>query len=245
VSVDISAAIVNWNTRERLRDCLSSLYEHMSGVSLEVMVIDNASADGSQDMVRKEFPGVRLLANTENIGFGRACNQAARECRGTYLLLLNPDTRILEVDWKGLFSRLREARDVGAIVPVAYDDSGDLRYKHRRTIPRIKDVLNYYVFHNLLKFRDSMPMSTADIQVQGYPSGSCLLMKHSVFTKLNGFDERYFLYFEDADLGVRMGHAGLRTISHPEFRITHIGGDSTRKDIRLRDMCSHKSALYS
>lgn len=242
--MDIAIIIVSWNSKEDLCYCLKSVYERMGEVSFEVTVVDNASTDGTQDMVKKEFPMVRLIANRENVGFGRACNQAARICEGKYLLFLNPDTKIIQVDFEELSNQFKAKTDIGAIVPVTYDGNGNLRYKNLRTIPRIRDVMNSCLFHNLLTFKDSIPSSLSDMQVHAYPSGSCFLMKSSVFERLGGFDENYFLFFEDADLGVRMGQIGLKIISHPEFKITHFGGSSTIKNIKLRDISGHKSALY-
>src|SRR5437868_5034677 len=94
--VSLSIIIVNWNTRDITRDCLRSIGEHVSGMAYEVIVVDNASSDGSAAMIRAEFPEVRLLANDANLGFGRANNQAMRVARGKFFFLLNSDTLIFD-----------------------------------------------------------------------------------------------------------------------------------------------------
>src|ERR1700759_3275630 len=94
--VKLSIIIVNWNTRDITRDCLRSIREHVSGLTYEVIVVDNASGDGSAEMICSEFPDVRLIANDDNLGFGRANNQAMRVAKGEYLFLLNSDTVILD-----------------------------------------------------------------------------------------------------------------------------------------------------
>jgi hypothetical protein len=240
----VSIIIVNWNTKECLKDCLKSIYEKVRDISFEIIVVDNASTDGSQDLVKTEFPMISLIANNDNIGFGRACNQASKEARGIYLLILNPDTEIIAVDFKELFRLLEERGDIGAIVPLIYNEDGSLKYKVIRTVPKIRDIFNYYILHNRLRFKYSKPVSSTDSQEHEYPSGSCFLIKKHVFQRLGGFDEHYFLFFEDADLGVRMVQMGLKTISLPEFKIIHIGGKSTEKNIGLSNLSGHQSALF-
>jgi GT2 family glycosyltransferase len=110
---DLSVIVVNWNTLERLRACLRSLDEHLSSVRHEVIVIDNASNDGSPDMVETDFPAVRLVRNEENVGFGRANNQAMRVADGTWFLLLNSDTELLDESVAELFREVRETSDIG------------------------------------------------------------------------------------------------------------------------------------
>lgn len=244
MKMDVSIIIVSWNSKGPMRDCLKSIYERMGGVSFEVIVIDNASADGSPDMVRHEFPYAKLIENRVNVGFGRANNQGAGMAEGEHLLLMNPDTTLLDADFKKLFDYFKDKKDIGAIVPIVFDDNGNLRYKYLRTVPRIRDMMNYCLFLNMLTFRDATLLNQSEIQVHGYPSGSCFLMKSSVYKSLCGFDENFFLFFEDTDLGVRIGQIGLKTISCPDFRITHSGGSSTAKNIRLRDIAWHRSALY-
>src|SRR5215211_924229 len=104
---DLSVVIVSWNTREHLRDCLASLEEHLGAVSHEVLVVDNDSSDGSPEMVTEEFPEVRLIRNEDNVGFGRANNQAMRLARGDWFLLLNSDTLLPNASVAALFETVR------------------------------------------------------------------------------------------------------------------------------------------
>ncbi len=240
----VSIIIVNWNTKECLKDCLKSIYEKVRDISFEIIVVDNASTDGSQEMVKTEFPMISLIANNDNIGFGRACNQAVGKSKGEFLLFLNPDTKLLKADFNEFFKLLEKRDDIGTIVPIIYDDNGNLKYKTLRTVPRIRNMINFYQLKNRLTFNYSIPLSLIDPQEQEYPSGSCFLMRHSTLERLGGFDEHYFLFFEDADLGVRMVQMGLKTISLPEFKIIHIGGKSTEQNIGLRNIFWHQSALY-
>jgi GT2 family glycosyltransferase len=111
--MNLSVIIVNWNTRERLRECLSSIETHLSGVDHEVLVVDNASSDGSTEMVAESFPDVRLIRNSENVGFGRANNQAMRVAEGRWFLLLNSDAALLDETVATLFARVQREERVG------------------------------------------------------------------------------------------------------------------------------------
>jgi len=111
---DVDVVVVNWNTRELLRECLVSLQRHVTGSRIEISVVDNASRDGSADMVQRDFPGVRLVANQRNLGFAAACNQGLATARGRYVLLLNADTR-LEEDVVTPLTRLLDARPDAAL----------------------------------------------------------------------------------------------------------------------------------
>jgi GT2 family glycosyltransferase len=95
-TTDVSIVIVNWNVRDLLRDCITSIYEETEEISFEIIVVDNASSDGSVDMIKKEFPQIKLIKNKENVGFSKANNQAIKLSKGKYILMLNPDTVVLE-----------------------------------------------------------------------------------------------------------------------------------------------------
>jgi len=242
---ELSILIVNWNTKDCLRDCLQSINNNVDkAVNYEIIVIDNASADNSSEMLKVAFPQVKLIVNKENIGFGRACNQAAKAAQGKYLLLLNPDTVIIRVNFKELFSILAERNDIGAIVPVIYNRDGKLKYNMTRAIPKTRDVFNYYILHNRLRFKGVQPVNLNKMQVHDYPSGSCFLIKSSLFQKVGGFDEHYFLFLEDADLGVRLNKSNLKTISLPEFQIIHMAGKSTEQNTMTTYLSGHQSTLY-
>ena len=243
----LSIIIVNWNTKDCLRDCLKSIYEKVGNVYFEIIVVDNASADGSLDMVTIEFPMVRLIADKENVGFGRGCNHGAKEAKGKYLLILNPDIEIIEVNFKELFNLFKENHDIGVITPIVFDGDGSPRYTSKRTILSPVEAFNYiyrYRWWRLPTFRGIPSLSFTEVQDQDYPPGLCFLTPTFIFKKLGGFDEGFFLYFEDTDLGVRLTRAGLKTVSCPTFRIKHLGGKASSQDVHKRDISLHRSAVY-
>ena len=118
---DLSVIIVSWNVRQLLKDCLTSLYDSINGLTYEVLVVDNASSDSSAEMVQAEFQDVKLIANLENVGFGRANNQALEMCQGRYVLFLNPDTLVSEGSIEELVRFLEHHPTVGMVGPELVD----------------------------------------------------------------------------------------------------------------------------
>lgn len=131
--IDVSVCIANWNCQALLRACLQSLLEQPQGANLEIIVVDNASTDGSINMVAQEFPEVRLLKNTENLGFSAANNQAAEHARGRYLLFLNNDTVVPEGTLAKLVKFADDHPEVGMIGPRLRDPSGRLQISYRQS----------------------------------------------------------------------------------------------------------------
>jgi GT2 family glycosyltransferase len=245
VDPKVSIIIVNWNTKDCLRSCLKSIYGKVVNVSFEIIIVDNVSTDGSQKMVKKEFPKVKLMLNKENVGFGRACNQAAKGSKGKYLLILNPDTEIIVVVFQDLFNLLEKDHSIGAVIPTVFDSFGNLKSKTIRTIPTPIVTFGYiYPQFGWLTSKRSQPLSLNKAQEHQFPPGFCFFIKASIFKELDGFDEYFFLYFEDTDLGVRLRKIGLKIISYPGFKILHEGARATYKNINVRDLSWHKSALY-
>jgi len=242
---ELSIIIVNWNTKDCLRSCLKSIYGKVVNAPFEIIIVDNVSIDGSQKMVKTEFPKARLFINKENVGFGRACNQAAKESKGKYLLILNPDTEIIEVVLQDLFNLFEEDRTIGAIIPIVFNGDSSLKYKTIRTLPTPIVTFGYiYPQFGLLTSKPPQPLSLNEAQEHQFSPGFCFLIKATIFKELGGFDEHYFLYFEDTDLGVRLRKIGLKIISYPGFKIVHEGGKATYKNTNVRDLSWHKSALY-
>ncbi len=128
----LSIIIVNWNVRDLLRECLQSIEAGRDGLSLEIIVVDSASSDDSAAMIQSEFPSVRLIACTENVGFPRGNNIGLREARGDYLLLLNPDTVVLGDALEVLVSYLQANPDVGAVGPQLLNPDGSVQSSRRR-----------------------------------------------------------------------------------------------------------------
>jgi N-acetylglucosaminyl-diphospho-decaprenol L-rhamnosyltransferase len=239
VSIDVSALIVTYHCREAARACLESLYEHAGDVALEVIVIDNASGDGTVEMVREEFPQARLLALAENVGFARAVNVAAEEARGEHLLLLNPDTEVHE----GMLAAFL-AFDAGLSEPAicggrTLRPDGSLDPGSCWGAPTLWSLFCFATalssaFKGTRIFdpeslggwkRDSV----RDVDIV---TGCLLFVPKELWRDLGGFDPRFFVYGEDADLALRAAAAGVRRMITPDAVVTHEVGVSsaTRPD---------------
>jgi N-acetylglucosaminyl-diphospho-decaprenol L-rhamnosyltransferase len=209
----ISVVIVSYNTAALLADCLASL-EGQRGLIREVVVVDNASSDDSVSVVKQRFPDVRLIAGTENIGFGRANNLAAGQCGGELLFLLNPDTRIEPGCIQAMIAYMEEHPEIGMAGTATFNDDGAPEPTAQSTYPG----------HNYAK--DAFARLPGDI---AWLLGSGLVVRRRVWEQIKGFDPDYFLYGEDVDLGLRVRKAGWPLGYAAEARIVHIGGQSERK----------------
>lgn len=228
---DISICIVSLRAREYLRDCLHSLREHAPRRSVEVIVVDNGSHDGTAEMLRQEFPEVQLIENEANLGFAAPMNQAMRAAGGQYVLLLNPDT-LLQA---GMLDRLVDFMDThpeaGICGPKVLNRDGTLQKACRRGDSRPWAVLSYFLGlselfpHSkwfggyLLNYLDE----NATYPVDGI-SGSCMLVRRAVIEQIGYLDEQFFAYQEDADYCYQARKAGWKVYYVHDAQIIHYGG---------------------
>lgn len=244
--VDISVVIVSWNTREDLRECLRSLHE--SGLEgAEVIVVDNASADGSAEMVSREFPRVTVISNPENLGFGRAANQGIRISNGRYAFLLNPDSTVSANALRDLVRFGDENSDVGIFGPKVLNLDGTLQYSCR-SFPTLGAGLfrntvlgrlfpkNAYTMDYLMTDWDHA--ETRDVD---WLSGAAMVVRRKLVNEIGGFDERFFMYCEDVDLCYRAKQNGWRVTYFPKVIVRHAIGRSSDKNANRMIVEFHKS----
>ncbi len=223
----ISILVVNHNGRDHLRHCLERLAAQ-EGDYGEIVVVDNASTDGSAAMVRDDFPRCRLLAQGENAGFGAANNRAAEAARGDRLLLLNSDAWLDD----GALPRLTAALDDEPRLALA---APDLRYPDGQ--PQFAWAPETGVAGEALqmlrnRFEEKPwahrlpPRWLRPLLGPGWFSAACILLRRDAFEQVGGFDEKLFLYFEDVDLSVRLRRAGWQLASVPGAVATHVKGGS-------------------
>jgi GT2 family glycosyltransferase len=229
----VSIVIVSWNTKDLLRGCLASVRETVRVHDYEVYVVDNASADGSAGMVRREFPDVRLIENAENVGFARANNQVLPLCLGRYVLLLNSDTVLLAGAIDTLIEFMDRHPGASAVGPRLVDLQGRPQIMAAGYLPTLGTAFNHFFFLSRLwpgMFRGLSlfsPRSREPIQVE-WLTGACLLVRGAVLREIGPLAEEYFMYAEDIDLGERMTRAGLTLFFAPAVHVIHIGGASSR-----------------
>jgi len=245
----LSIIIVNWNTRDITRNCLLSVREKVTGVNFEVIVIDNASSDGSAEMIRAEFPSVRLITNDSNLGFGRANNQGMRVARGRYFLLLNSDTLVIDDCVSRLVKFMESNPQVGVAGCKLLFEDLTLQGSCSR-FPSIKIAL----LEDLMLYKFLSRRRQGELLLGGYWAhdrtrdvdavwGAAMLLRREVFDQTAGFDERIFMYGEDLELCMRVRDLGWRITFAHDCRIIHLNHKSAEikyGDERV-DLC-HKRA---
>jgi GT2 family glycosyltransferase len=250
----LSTIVVSASTRDLLEQCLGSATAATAGLDSELIVVDNASTDGSPDMVRERFPGVRVIANDSNLGFATASNQGLRACSGQFALLLNSDTVVspnalatmvefmVEHPRAGIVGPRLVGRD-GATQASASDLPGlrmqiasflGLRHLVPRSAARalaktpvLGRAIDTLSSGYLTPALSSEPTQRTPRQV-GFISGACLLARREMWEEIGVLDERIFLFLEDADWCRRAGESGWELWYIPEVKIVHLGGQSFR-----------------
>ncbi len=229
----LSVIVVNWNVRELLSGCLRSLEEQMLLPldAWELFVVDNASSDGSVEMIRERFPKACVIANRDNRGFGKANNQAYRLCRGEYVLLLNPDTVILDHAVDRMIADLEDHPDVAALGCRLLNADGSFQRWTGGDVPNLWNVTcHFLLLYRLLPVRFLPPPlylerdANTDLVV-GWVSGACMLLRASALGE-QIFNESYFLYGEDLELCDRLRHAGWKIVYSPRSQVVHYDGRS-------------------
>lgn len=233
--MDVSVIIVNWNTRDILCNCLQSVYEQAGEVDFEVIVIDNASTDGSVEMVKKDFPQVDLIENSKNRGFAAANNQGMAIAHGRYVLLLNSDTIVLD----GAIQKTVEFADQQAAMAVV----GCKVLNPDRTIqatcfmfPSLLNLLLsatylYKLFPRSRFFgRERMLWwDRNDVREVEVVTGCFMLVRREAIEQVGVMDEAFFMYAEETDWCYRFKKAGYRSLFFPGAQIIHLGGQSSTK----------------
>ena len=244
LSPRVTAAVVSYNTREELRRCLASLRAH-AGLPCDVVVVDNASADGSADMVKAEFPAARLIRNPENVGFSRANNQALREATGAYALILNSDAELTPGALPALAALLDARPRVGAVGPRTRSPDGTVQVSFGPALtPRAEWRQRRLV--RGVKRRDPAALAEAAAraaveQEPDWLSGSCFLVRKEALDAVGGFDEGFFLYEEDVDLCLRLRGAGWGVLFTPAAEVVHHLGRSMQTDPARARLEYHRS----
>lgn len=232
----LSVIIVNYNVSAFLEQALASAEKAMRGIEGEIYVVDNHSVDNSVTMVREKFPQVRLIENTDNVGFAKANNQAIRISSGEYVLLLNPDTLVEEDTFEKCLRFMDATPECGGLGVKMVDGQGRFLPESKRGIPYPKS--SFYKLFGLSKlFPKSKKFGayhatyigedeTHEVEVL---SGAFMMMRRSVLDKVGLLDEDYFMYGEDIDLSYRILKGGYKNYYFPQTRIIHYKGESTKK----------------
>jgi GT2 family glycosyltransferase len=222
----VSIILVNHDDRRRLLACLASIRSDPGTAAYEILVVDNASGDRSSEAVRAAFPDVRVIANPDNAGFSIANNRGAAQSRGAFLLFLNTDTLVPAGAIGALVERLRSDLYVGAVGPALVHAPGDYQVSFGNKVGFAAQIYQKFVL-NPRHRRALRKRKMRDAREVGWLSAACLLCRREAFERAGGFDERFFLYFEDIDLCFRIRKAGWTLLFVPAVEVGHEGGATT------------------
>lgn len=232
--MDLSIIIVSWNVKDLLRTCLQSIYTHTQDIRFEVFVVDNASHDGSAQMVTTEFPQVHLLANTTNQGFGKANNQGLLQATGKYILFLNDDTEISSNIFKQLITHYNElalaGRNIG-MMGCRLNNPDHTLQPSVRAYPTVMDqtailLKLHHVFPNVVSHYIQTDFDYTKEQVVDQVMGAFMLTTRDILNQTGAFDENFFVWFEEVDLQKRIRNAGYDILYTPIAACVHVKGAS-------------------
>lgn len=247
--MDLSIAIVSWNTRGLLDECLKSIFETTQGIEFAVVVVDNASSDGSQEMVREKYPQVRLIENTGNVGFSRANNQAYEAVESEFFLLLNPDTVVRGDAMKRMTDFLRDNPKAGAVGPLVLNDDGSLQYSWAK-FPTVWSEAMGRLDRSIDGLAQA-PITADEVRaLEPFPTGwvgGCAMMVRREAARQTGLmDESLFMYCEETDWCLRLDRAGWGIWVEPRAEIVHYGGKSSEQasESSRRQLIASKASYF-
>lgn len=255
----VSILILSWNTRELLRACLASIARHCADLPHEVIVLDNASHDESARMVREEFPSVRLLESTENLGFAAGNNRAYERARGEWIWLLNSDTELFAGAGEALVEFLQTHPRCGGVASALIDARDGSIQRSCRTFPtpaalwaEATGLAKFFPRSRRYGFYRMGYWSMRDARRVEQPMASSFMLPRAAIESISSaeagsdrllFDERFPIYFNDVDLCWRLGEAGWEVWFCPSSRVRHWGGASTNQARPAMIAESHRSLV--
>jgi N-acetylglucosaminyl-diphospho-decaprenol L-rhamnosyltransferase len=249
--MDLSIIVVNWNVKELLRRCLHSLLAELSAAdfSVEIIVVDSASVDGSPQMVQADFSQVQLIASEQNLGYAGGNNAGVAAARGRYLFLLNPDTELKPGALARMLAYMEDHPLVGALGPQLLWPDGSVQSSRRRFptvgslfwestllaqwFPRNRQVQRYHLFDK----PDDQP------QTVDWVVGAAILIRRDAWRQVGPIDEEFFMYFEETDWCRRSVGAGWQTHYLPAAQIIHYEGKSSEQVVAVRTLRFQRSKL--
>lgn len=245
---DLAVVVVNHNAGAFLHRCMESIRVSTGDIRTEVVVIDNASADGSADRIVESHPEARLIRNPVNRGFAAAANQGIAATTSPLILLLNPDAKVVGGTLAGVVKVARERPRAAVVGVLVRNPNGSIQPSARR-VPRLGEALGHAFLGPLWpenRFTRSYTMAAwdrASERAVEWVSGSAMLLRREALEQVGLFDEGYFMYVEDVDLCTRLRRAGWTVLFSPELEVVHQIGVSTRGQ-RGRMAFEHSHSIY-
>ncbi len=237
-SMELSIICVNWNSADYLRECIASVYEHTRDISFEIIVVDNASTQEGVDALKEQFPEVTIIKSAKNLGFAGANNLGFRHSTGTYVLLLNPDTKLISPAINVMLGHMKGLPAAGIVGCRLLNTDLSVQLT---AIQKFPTILNQVLDLEYLQLRwphcslwGIAPLFSADVKLMKVEviSGACMLLRRQVFEQVGMFSEEYFMYAEDIDLNYKVKSAGFTNYYVGEAAMIHHGGkSSSRQDV--------------
>jgi len=232
--MDLSIIIVNWNAKDYILNCIESIKENTKKINYEIIVVDNNSTDDSINCIRNKFSNVKLIENEENIGFSAANNRGIKIASGDYVLLLNPDTIIIEDALDKMVNYISHHKDIGILGPRLLGEDGKLRPGAHRSIPTPAIALTRIlmlskIFKNS-KYFNKYNMNYLDenkIHKVEAVSGACMLIRRDFINEKGMLDEDYFMYGEDLDYCYKANDSKWEVVYYPKSVVIHYQGKSS------------------
>jgi GT2 family glycosyltransferase len=234
--LDLSIIIVNYNVKEFLQNLLHSIEKASSNISKEIIVVDNASDDGSVEVIKEKFSSVILIENKINSGFGKANNQGLAIAKGKYILFINPDCIVSEDTFDKMISFFEENSECGLAGCKILNSDGTLQLACRRSFPgpwtsftKVTGLSNLFPKSRIFARYNLTYLDENKTYEVDALSGSFMMMRKDVYEKVGGFDEQFFMYGEDLDLCYRVQKAGHKVFYVHSTQVIHYKGESTKR----------------
>ncbi len=234
--IDLSIIIVNYNVKEFLQNLIHSIEKASENISTEIIVVDNASTDGSNELLKSKFPFIKLIENKINLGFGKANNIGLRIAKGNYIVMINPDAIVSEDTFSKMIKFFEENPEAGLATPKILNPDGSLQLGCRRSFPgpwtsfcRVTGLSGLFPNSKLFaRYNLTYLPENQTFEVDAI-SGSFMMVNREVYEKVGGFDEQFFMYGEDLDLCYRIQNAGYKVFYVHTAQIIHYKGESTKR----------------
>jgi len=246
----LSVIIVHYKVQEKLFNCLESIFNLKPNVNFEVVVVNNDEKDGLKKNLKRKFPYVNYIKAKKNLGYGGGNNLGVKYSKGEYLFFLNPDTELLPDALESLLEFIKNKNNIGAVSPLLLDENNEPNYvQGSQFVTSLRaifalSIINKIFPNNIVsrKFFLKDWGQNKPRRVDVFP-GTAFLIKKTLFEKLGKFDEKYFLFFEEADLARRIKKNGLDNYIVPKAKIIHFGGVSTKQRVGIKEIYN-KSQFY-
>ena len=246
----VSISIVTYNNDKVIKKCLKSIFNITNNLDFEIIIIDNNSSDNTVKIIKNNFNSVKLIKNKKNLGFGAAHNIAIKLGKGRYHLVLNPDIIFTENTIEKLINFMEENSDVGLISPKIIFPDGAIQYLCKRLpclfdlcVRRFTSGFIQDLFKKRIDYFEMRETGYNKIMDVPYLSGSFMLFRRSILEKIGGFDENFYMYFEDADITQRAAEIS-RTVFYPYTSVIHLWERGSHKNIKLLFISLVSTAKY-